>query len=149
MKFYACIPFLCIVFSCTDKIGRNGGDIKFVPRKGGETEFIFHNDNTTKLRDIGIFLSMDEMFDINPVKVEFRVTAPNNEYWLDTLYFDSKEQGNTVNFSGRKELYRKAYKNVCLMQGGDYKFNTRIIDISSDLMYMTGVIIENKNSGKK
>lgn len=136
------------ILSCDTKTDREG-NIKILPRKGGETEVVFHNSNTTELRDIGFFLSIDELFDINPVKIEFKVTAPNNEYWIDTLYFDSKEQGNSISFSGRKELYSKAYRNVCFMQGGDYKFTTKIIDINSDLIYMTGVIIEKKERGKR
>lgn len=148
MRFCVYILLLVSILSCNHNAGRTG-DIKLVPRKGGDTEVVFHNSNTTALHDIGFFLSVDELFDINPVKVELKVTAPNNEYWIDTLYFDSKETGNTIGFSGRKELYCKAYKNVCLMQGGDYKFATRIIGIESNLLYMTGVIIENKDSGKR
>lgn len=148
MKFWVYILLFSATLSCANN-AESSGNIKLVPRKGDATEIIFHNSNTTVLRDIGIFLSVDELFDINPVKVEFKVTAPNNEYWVDTLYFDSKQAGNKIDFSGRKEIYYKAYKNACLMQGGDYKFTTRLIDLKSNLVYMTGIIIENKESGKR
>lgn len=148
MKWCVCILLFVSVLSCEERTSQSG-DIRILSHKGKETEILFHNRNTTELHDIGFFLSIDELFDINPVKVEFKVTAPNNEYWIDTLYFDSKERGNTISFSGRKELYSKAYRNVCFMQGGDYKFTTRIIDINSDLIYMAGVIIEKKERGKR
>lgn len=148
MKFWIYILLFSAILSCANNTDR-GGDIKLVPRKGGATEIVFYNSNTTALRDIGVFLSIDELCDINPVKIEFKVTAPNKEYWVDTLYFDSKQTGNKIDFSGRKEIYCKAYKNACMMQGGEYKFSTRIIDLKSDLIYMTGIIIENKDSGKR
>lgn len=148
MKFWVYILLFSAILSCVNNTNRSG-NIKLVPRKGKATEIVFHNNSTTALRDIGCFISVDELFDINPVKVELKVTAPNNEYWADTLYFDSKQTGNAINFSGRKEIYCKAYKNACLMQGGDYTFTTRMIDLDSDLIYMTGIIIENKDSGKR
>lgn len=134
---------LLLSFTSCNKSLNSSGDIKFINDKKENTEVVFHNDNTSQLRNVGIFLSTDELLTASSIKVRVKVTAPNKIYWIDTLCLYTKNV-DIKNFSGRKELFCKAYKNVCFLQGGDYLFEVKTIGVDKKLTYMIGVIVDNK-----
>lgn len=59
-------------------------------------DLVFENNDSLSMRDVLFIFRYDNMFEYNDVKVLFSVTSPRGDSFQDTLMFDLKHDGTSI-----------------------------------------------------